>query len=177
MNWARISKHVSINWLPSFSKWAIWTKYLKLNNVVFTLQYFLWENAKVLQEKAIFLGERNPFARDWKCFVRKHFLGGKQMLKKANVHLLRNNYFVRECNVLWENAKFPGGMKYFSEPESEWVLLARYVYTYEECFVVTEAPQCKRMTVTGHDAKWQKHNIQYRKLCWRSDKWKFEMKI
>ncbi len=27
--------------------------------------------------------------------------------------------------------------------------IARYVYTYEDIFVVTEAPQCNRMTVTG----------------------------
>ncbi len=30
--------------------------------------------------------------------------------------------------------------------EWEWALLARYVYTYEEFVIVTEAPQCNRMT-------------------------------
>ncbi len=30
-------------------------------------------------------------------------------------------------------------------------ILARYVYTYEEFVIVTEAPQCNRMTVTGED--------------------------
>ncbi len=37
------------------------------------------------------------------------------------------------------------------ESESEWALLARYVYTYEEFVIVTEAPQCNRMTATGQD--------------------------
>jgi len=49
---------------------------------------------------------------------------------------------------------------------------------------VTEAPQCNRITATGQDTdnksiiykytnrqctKWQKHYIQYRQLCVRSD--------
>ncbi len=74
-----------------------------------------------------------------------------------------------------------------SEWESEWALLAGYVYTFEEFVKVTEAPQCNRMTETGQDTenkrtiykykKWQKHNIQYRQLCvYRSDMCKFEMK-
>ncbi len=29
--------------------------------------------------------------------------------------------------------------------------MARYVYTYEEFFIVTEASQCNRMTVAGQD--------------------------
>ncbi len=29
--------------------------------------------------------------------------------------------------------------------------IARYVYTYEEFVIVTEAPQCNRMTATGQD--------------------------
>ncbi len=33
----------------------------------------------------------------------------------------------------------------------EWALLARYVYTYEEFVIVTEAPQCNWMTATGQD--------------------------
>ncbi len=33
----------------------------------------------------------------------------------------------------------------------EWALLARYVYTYKEFVIVTEAPQCNRMTATGQD--------------------------
>ncbi len=33
----------------------------------------------------------------------------------------------------------------------EWALLARYAYTYEEFVIVTEAPQCNRMTTTGQD--------------------------
>ncbi len=37
------------------------------------------------------------------------------------------------------------------EWESEWALLARYVYTFEEFVIVTEAPQCNRMTATGQD--------------------------
>ncbi len=37
------------------------------------------------------------------------------------------------------------------QSESEWALLARYVYTYEEFAIVTEAPQCNRMTVTRQD--------------------------
>ncbi len=70
------------------------------------------------------------------------------------------------------------------ESELEWALLTRYVYTYEEFVIVTEAPQCNRITVTEQDTdnkrtiekytnrqctKWQKHNIQYRQLCVRSD--------
>ncbi len=35
--------------------------------------------------------------------------------------------------------------------ESEWALLAKYVSTYEEFVVVTEAPQCNRKTATGQD--------------------------
>ncbi len=42
--------------------------------------------------------------------------------------------------------------------ESEWALLARYFYPYKEFVFVTEAPQCNRMTVTGH--RLQKNNIQ-----------------
>ncbi len=41
--------------------------------------------------------------------------------------------------------------KYQNESESEWALLTRYVYTYEEFVIVTEAPQCNRMTATGQD--------------------------
>ncbi len=37
--------------------------------------------------------------------------------------------------------------------ESEWALLARYVNTYKEFVIVTEAPKCNRMTVTGQDTK------------------------
>ncbi len=29
--------------------------------------------------------------------------------------------------------------------------IARYVYTYEEFVIVTEAPQCNRMTAIGQD--------------------------
>ncbi len=36
--------------------------------------------------------------------------------------------------------------------------MARYVYTYMEFVIVTEAPQCNRMTVTGY--RQQKNNIQ-----------------
>ncbi len=35
------------------------------------------------------------------------------------------------------------------ESESELALLARYVYTYQEIVLVTEAPQCNRKTATG----------------------------
>ncbi len=38
-----------------------------------------------------------------------------------------------------------------SESESELALLARYVYTYEEFAIVTEAPQYNRITATGQD--------------------------
>jgi len=30
-------------------------------------------------------------------------------------------------------------------------IIARYAYTYEEFVIVTEAPQCNRMTATGQD--------------------------
>ncbi len=38
-----------------------------------------------------------------------------------------------------------------SESESELALLARYVYTYKEFVIVTQAPQCNRKTATGQD--------------------------
>ncbi len=59
----------------------------------------------------------------------------------------------------------------------------------KEFIIGTDAPQCNRMTVTGQDTdnkrtiykyinrqciKWQKHNMQYRQLCVRSDMCKFE---
>ncbi len=37
--------------------------------------------------------------------------------------------------------------------ESEWALLARYVYTYKEFIIVTEAPQSNRMTGQDTDNK------------------------
>ncbi len=67
--------------------------------------------------------------------------------------------------------------------ESEWALLGRYVYTYEEFVIVTEAPQCNR---TRH--RQQKNNILMYKMAetqntiqnimcvYRSDMCKFEMK-
>ncbi len=74
-------------------------------------------------------------------------------------------------------------------PESEWALMAWYVYTYAEFVIVTEAPLCNRRTATatGHRqqkyniqiykcTKWQKHNIQYRQLCVKSNMCKFEIK-
>ncbi len=39
--------------------------------------------------------------------------------------------------------------------ESEWALLARYVYTDEDCVIVTEGPQCNRMTVTEQDTDYK----------------------
>jgi len=39
-------------------------------------------------------------------------------------------------------------------------LLARYVYTYKEFVIVTEAPQCNKMTVTGQQHRQQTNNIQ-----------------
>ncbi len=47
----------------------------------------------------------------------------------------------------------------YANIESEWALLARCVYTYEEIVIVTEDPQCNRMTVTAQDRQ-QKNNIQ-----------------
>ncbi len=32
----------------------------------------------------------------------------------------------------------------------ELALMARYVYSYEEFVIVTDAPECNRMTATGH---------------------------
>ncbi len=42
--------------------------------------------------------------------------------------------------------------------------IARYVYTYEEFVLVTEAPQCDRMTVTRQDTDNQNNNIQIYKI-------------
>ncbi len=44
------------------------------------------------------------------------------------------------------------------ESESEWASLARYVYIYKEFVIVTEAPQCNRMTATGY--RQQNNNTQ-----------------
>ncbi len=41
------------------------------------------------------------------------------------------------------------GLTYVNE--REWALLARFVYTYEEFVIVTEAPKYNRMTATGQD--------------------------
>ncbi len=42
--------------------------------------------------------------------------------------------------------------------------IARYVYTYEEFVLVTEAPQCDRMTVTRQDTDNKKYKIQIYKI-------------
>ncbi len=45
--------------------------------------------------------------------------------------------------------------------------IARYVYTYEEFVVVTEAPQCNRMTATRQDTdnkENKKNNIHIYKI-------------
>ncbi len=42
--------------------------------------------------------------------------------------------------------------------------IARYVYTYKEFVIVTEAPQCNRMTATGQDTDNKKNNIQIYKM-------------
>ncbi len=47
--------------------------------------------------------------------------------------------------------------KVIYKSESEWALLVRYVYTYEEFVIVTKAPQCNSNR-TGHIQ--QKNNIQ-----------------
>ncbi len=57
--------------------------------------------------------------------------------------------------------------------------IARYVYTYKEFVIVTDAAQCKRKTATGQDTAntniniqiykignvQKNHNISYRLLC------------
>ncbi len=42
--------------------------------------------------------------------------------------------------------------------------IARYVYTYKEFVIVTEAPQCNRKTATGQDTGNKKNNIQIYKI-------------
>ncbi len=49
----------------------------------------------------------------------------------------------------------------YLESESEWALLARYVYTYEDFVIVTEGPQCNRMTVTGQDTDYKRTIYKY----------------
>ncbi len=73
--------------------------------------------------------------------------------------------------------------------ESEWALLASYVYTYKELFIVTEAPQCNRMIVTGQDtdnkitrykyAMYKMAKTQYRQLCevWHVHIWNEEISM
>ncbi len=41
--------------------------------------------------------------------------------------------------------------------------IARYVYTYKEFVIVTEAPQCNRMTATGQDTDNKKNIYKYTK--------------
>ncbi len=41
---------------------------------------------------------------------------------------------------------------------------AVYVYTYEEFVLVTEAPECNRMTATRQDTDNKKNNIQIFKI-------------
>ncbi len=41
--------------------------------------------------------------------------------------------------------------------------ISRYVYTYNEFVIVTEAPQCNRKTATGQDID-NKKNIQIYKI-------------
>ncbi len=56
--------------------------------------------------------------------------------------------------------------------------IARYVYTYEEFDLVTEAPQCNRMTATGQDTDNTKikDNIQNRHFrMYRYVRCKFEI--
>ncbi len=42
--------------------------------------------------------------------------------------------------------------------------IARYVYTYKELVIVTEAPQCNRNTATGPDTDNKNNNIQIYKI-------------
>ncbi len=42
--------------------------------------------------------------------------------------------------------------------------IARYVYTCEEFVIVTESPQCNRMTTTGQGTDNKKNDIQIYKI-------------
>ncbi len=62
----------------------------------------------------------------------------KIFCKFPTVNISTLNFWLVICIAKYEN-------------DREWALLARYVYTYEEFVIVTEAPQCNRMTATGQD--------------------------
>ncbi len=56
------------------------------------------------------------------------------------------------CQVLFkEFGNYNLSLHFIVLGEWEWALLGRYVYTYEEFVIVTEAPQCNRMTAKGQD--------------------------
>ncbi len=55
--------------------------------------------------------------------------------------------------------------------ESEWALLDRYIYTYSDRSSTVQQNDIDRIYkyTIRQCTKWQKHNIQYRQLCVRSD--------
>ncbi len=100
-----------------------------------------------------------------------------QIIKKSQqkfkfCHFLTLMLFQNLCFFLMLNIK-----------EILWIMLIHKKDTYTGLerheWMMTEAPQCNRMTATAQDTdnrrtiykftKWQKHNIQYRHLCVRSD--------
>ncbi len=55
-------------------------------------------------------------------------------------------------------------------------VLARYVYAYKEFVIVTEAPQCNRMTATGQNTDNKKNNIQiYKKAMYKIAKTQYSI--
>ncbi len=78
--------------------------------------------------------------------------------KRCVFNLDINRESVSEPWTLSERLFQSLGAKYekvLTSLESEWALLAMYVYTYEEFVIVTEAPQWNRMTATGRDTDCQ----------------------
>ncbi len=106
------------------------------------------------------------------------------------IHHNRSNFISR--NNIYHDIVIIALNKVFmiSESESEWALLARYVYTYEEFVIVTklhsatEWQQQDRTQTTKEqytniqigNVQNSKNTMQYRQSCvYRSDMCKFEM--
>ncbi len=94
----------------------------------------------------------------------------KKKKKKKDPYKLENDSYESVKNIHETCDWFRLGVNRLSAPilsifygyerEWEWALLARYVYTYEEFVIVTEAPQCNRKTTTGQDTDNKNNNIQ-----------------
>ncbi len=82
--------------------------------------------------------------------VHKEWIEAGVKVSRATTHR-RVKEFGNRCRIPLVKPLLNHRQRQRRLTESEWPLLARYVYTYEEFVIVTEAPQCNRMTATGQD--------------------------